>query len=161
MDKEKQIEICEKAIRSSKDKSGALANLLNQEIEELQRVKEKQIEEMAKIMCGEDCEECAKESAIYQNISIEETCLSHEEIIKYANGKKLYYWHISDLKIYDKPRELSEFKKENKCYKKGDLDNIGCWERGCIMQEQGLCDGRFSKITRSPQSWQFIESLGE
>ena len=45
MDK-KQIEITEKAIRSSKDNSGALVGLLNQEIEELQRVKEKQIEEM-------------------------------------------------------------------------------------------------------------------
>ncbi|MBE6555538.1 MAG: hypothetical protein E7663_04820 [Ruminococcaceae bacterium] len=40
-----------------------------------------------------------------------ETCISHDEIIKYANGKRLYYWHISDLKIYDKPRELSEFSK--------------------------------------------------
>lgn len=39
-----------------------------------------------------------------------ETRLSWEEINLYANGKVLYGWHISDLKIYDKPKELEEFK---------------------------------------------------
>ena len=38
-----------------------------------------------------------------------ETCLPYEEILSYGNGKTLYGWHISDLKIYDKPKELSEF----------------------------------------------------
>lgn len=38
------------------------------------------------------------------------TCLSFEELHKYLNGKKSYGWHISDLIIYDKPKELSEFK---------------------------------------------------
>ena len=37
------------------------------------------------------------------------TCLFDAEIIRYAGGKKIYYWHISDLKIYDKPRNLHEF----------------------------------------------------
>ena len=39
----------------------------------------------------------------------EKTCLSYREIEEYGKGKTLYGWHISDLKIYDKPRELSEF----------------------------------------------------
>lgn len=37
------------------------------------------------------------------------TCLTAEQIMQYANGGKLYYWHISNLKIYDKPRAISEF----------------------------------------------------
>lgn len=37
------------------------------------------------------------------------TCLSDAKIIKYAGGKKIYYWHISDLKIYDEPKELGDF----------------------------------------------------
>lgn len=38
-------------------------------------------------------------------------CLSAEEIIEYAAGNSYVYgWHISDLKIYDKPKELSEFR---------------------------------------------------
>jgi len=45
--------------------------------------------------------------AYYNNTK--ETCLSDEEIKRYANGGKLYYWHISNLVIYEEPKELSEF----------------------------------------------------
>lgn len=45
--------------------------------------------------------------AYYNNTK--ETCLTDKEIMQYANNGKLYYWHISDLVIYDKPKELSEF----------------------------------------------------
>lgn len=31
-------------------------------------------------------------------------CLNQRELILYGKGKTLYGWHISDLKIYDKPR---------------------------------------------------------
>ena len=61
-DKEKQIKINREA--------GAMADLLNQEQEELQKASA--IEEMAKIMCGNDCEECAKESAEFYKQTIEE-----------------------------------------------------------------------------------------
>lgn len=36
-------------------------------------------------------------------------CLNQPELIRYDKGKTLYGWHISDLKIYDKPKELREF----------------------------------------------------
>ena len=39
----------------------------------------------------------------------EKTCLSEIEIDDYLNGNNGFGWHISDLKIYDKPKELSEF----------------------------------------------------
>lgn len=40
-----------------------------------------------------------------------QSCLSFEEIKKYIGiGDKTFYaWHISNLVIYDKPKELSEF----------------------------------------------------
>lgn len=42
-----------------------------------------------------------------------DACLSEEEVVRYRENlpyyKPLYAWHISDLKIYDKPKELSEF----------------------------------------------------
>lgn len=37
------------------------------------------------------------------------SCLTAKEIITYSSGKPLYGWPISGLKIYDKPRGLSEF----------------------------------------------------
>lgn len=39
------------------------------------------------------------------------TCLSIGEINDYLNGRNAYLWHISDLKIYDNPKELGEFCK--------------------------------------------------
>ena len=38
------------------------------------------------------------------------TCLFQEDLYRYASGKTLYGWHVSDLVIYDEPRELSEYK---------------------------------------------------
>ena len=48
---------------------------------------------------------------IYANISLDssETCISVSDLKKYSGGRPLYGWHISDLKIYDEPKELSEF----------------------------------------------------
>lgn len=38
-----------------------------------------------------------------------DTCLDREDINIYAKGKTLYGWHISDLKLYAKPKELGNF----------------------------------------------------
>ena len=49
----------------------------------------------------------AGEYAVYHT---EGTCLTPTEIADYIGDKYAYYWHITDLVIYDKPRDLSEFK---------------------------------------------------
>ena len=88
---------------------------------------------------------------------LRESCLTLDELTNYLSLKNGYAWHISDLKIYDKPKELSEFKKENVCYKSGDWETLGCWEGGCVHQELGECDGRCSVVERPPQSWCYVE----
>lgn len=78
-----------------------------------------------------------------------QTCLSAAEIRKYANGANgLYGWHISNLKIYDTPKELSKFSRpfEN-CIGKT------CDEFGCALCENG------GHIKRPPQSWCYVEDL--
>lgn len=45
----------------------------------------------------------------HKKMVTEYACLSEAEVLKYGNGKSCYAWHISDLVIYDKPKELSEF----------------------------------------------------
>lgn len=39
-------------------------------------------------------------------------CLSTNDVISYFGDEdwEAYFWHISDLKIYDEPKELSEFR---------------------------------------------------
>ena len=85
---------------------------------------------------------------------LNKSCLKQEEILDYTNGKDLYAWHIDNLKIYDKPKELSEF---NKSYpiKCGGHEVIDCY--GC--PSLSICNNR--KITRPPQSWCYIEKVEE
>lgn len=84
--------------------------------------------------------------------------LTEKELFEYSNGKSLYGWRISDLKIYDKPKKLGEFYK--KC--KLDPDECGnCDFHGLIRKRYeiiGHCfaDGK-KKITRPPQSWCYVE----
>lgn len=77
------------------------------------------------------------------------TCLSCKEIEEYGKGKTLYGWHISDLKIYDKPKELSDFKVSCKGCK--DRDTYHC---------KFYCHGD-REITCPPQSWCYVEELEE
>ena len=64
-------------------------------------------------------------------------CMDGFDTEKYAKGKTLYGWHISDLRIYDTPKELSEF--------------------------TGLRDTKFGaaphEIKRPPQSWCYVEEV--
>ena len=74
---------------------------------------------------------------------LRESCLTLDELTNYLSLKNGYAWHISDLKIYDKPKELSEF-KHWKNY------NMGTW-----------VFSNLEEVTKPPQSYMFVESLGE
>ena len=80
-------------------------------------------------------------------IDITPTRLSEKEIQNYGGNKPLYFWHIFDLKIYDEPKELNEFKTGCK----------GCKERD-TYHCKFYCYGE-RPITRPPQSWQYVEEL--
>lgn len=90
-----------------------------------------------------------------------EMCLTLEEFNDYGTrGKLLYGWHISDLVIYDEPRELSEF--FHYC---GDNPNCdGCEAHYYSNTECGKEDYCCSPIEgckplkRPPQSWCYVES---
>ena len=81
----------------------------------------------------------------------EKTCLSYREIEEYGKGKTLYGWHISELKIYDKPKQLREFCIPCKtncedCKKPLFYD---CWKE----------KGKIKVVTRPPQSYMFVEEV--
>lgn len=72
------------------------------------------------------------------------TCLTYDEILNYCNGNDLYGWHITDLVIYDKPKELSEFRSYN----------VSTY----IDEEFGL--PMPTHIIKRPfQSWGYVEQL--
>lgn len=85
------------------------------------------------------------------NNDLKEMCLSAQELFDYIGvGKHLYAWHISDLKLYDSPKKLSEFytkKKCNSCKKSGYESTACMYDEDCKVP---------MSITRAPQSWQYV-----
>lgn len=84
----------------------------------------------------DDCDLCKK------------SCLSFDDIRNYVGygDRKFYAWHISDLKIYDKPKELSEFQRA--C----NHENCGKCKRPII--EKLSCT---AGLTHPPLSWCYVE----
>ena len=104
------------------------------------------------------------------------TCLTKEEVLNYLNYQKgtniyacknydFYGWHISDLKIYDKPKELGEFVVEGDCLN-GDCKKCKWFDGGNNYNVEADCllpyDFHFNKtvkpLFRPPQSWCYVES---
>lgn len=72
--------------------------------------------------------------------------MTDDELHGYLGHCQGYGWHISDLRIYDSPRELSEFERPyecNECDAKWATECNACHEEG--------------KIKRPPQSWCYVE----
>lgn len=65
------------------------------------------------------------------------TCLTDRQIIDYlGNGNQGYGWHISNLVIYDKPKELNEFYLKKKCHscKRSGYESSACiYDEDCIV----------------------------
>lgn len=62
-------------------------------------------------------------------------CMSAYDAAAYAMQSPMYGWHISDLRVYDHPRDLWEF-------------------TGLRITKDGF---ELSLITRQPQSWRYVE----
>ena len=88
-----------------------------------------------------------------------DTCLTNTEFYDYGKDKPLYGWHISDLKIYDKPKELSEFRTPCEV-EFGTFECRGChyYFAGTNYAEPYCRDGE-RIITRPPQSFFYVEEL--
>lgn len=78
-------------------------------------------------------------------------CMSAYDAAAYAMQSPMYGWHISNLKIYDTPKELIEFhtwKKCKSCNKSGYESTACIYDENCIIP---------AAITKAPQSWCYVE----
>ena len=93
----------------------------------------------------------------------QKTCVNYKELKRYMGFgiNQFYGWHISDLVIYDKPKELSEFfiycGDNPKC--------DGCEAHYYSNTESGkeeyccsIIDGH-RPLKRPPQSWCYVEGV--
>ncbi len=99
----------------------------------------------------------------FSEMICKESCLSYDEIMAYKKEKLAYGWHISNLKVYDNPRELSEFRRECPNYK--DLPAYGYVN--CNQCRYSYTINRFIKcqiagnipVFCAPQSYMYIKEV--
>lgn len=88
-----------------------------------------------------------KQSNSKINEILKNSCLSAYELLVYLSRDKTdkngYAWYISDLVIYDKPKELSEFSNGSSKFEFSDTKD------GFPLKLSGM--------TRPPQSWCYAE----
>ena len=94
---------------------------------------------------------------------LEAACMSKETAEKYLKGRDGCGWHISDLKIYDKPRDLDEFSRFG-FFGMG-RSNCICGNWRCENYEPSeshmippTCKIDGCSICRPPQSWCYVEN---
>lgn len=98
----------------------------------------------------------------FSEMICKESCLSYDEIMAYKKEKLAYGWHISNLKVYDKPKKLSKFRKP--------LDSVYCsyfkdyCEEGCVGfgSTDYVCNDYWNwgkGLSRPPQSYMFVEEV--
>ena len=101
------------------------------------------------------------------------SCLSGKEILEYLSGSKLltdrysichlqdfYCWHISDLEIYENPKELSKFNLPPERFCEKEL--CGSCPKEQSISEYGdvMFDCEWKRpIMKAPQSWCYVEEL--
>lgn len=98
---------------------------------------------------------------LYFSDLIDDGCVSIEDLIEYANGDVIYGNVFENIRRYDEPKELSEFKR----FCNGVGGDVGC--RGCEyyytesnesigFYEECGCDN-LRPLKRPPQSWLYVE----
>lgn len=85
-----------------------------------------------------------------------ESCLSGKQLNEYAQGKALFGWHISNLVIYDEPKEILSFSYP--CKEDCDTckyNRLNPWANS--IEPVMMCQ---RDVTKAPQSWCYVEEIG-
>lgn len=93
---------------------------------------------IGEFVCNGMLSHCESSNA---DLAEQQGCIRMDKLFDYAQGKELYGWHISDLVIYDKHRELREFKGRKLVWRGN--NHIHAYET----------------LTRPPQSWCYVDEL--
>ena len=99
---------------------------------------------------------------------LKESCLSFSEMYEYIGENVGYGWHISDLKIYNNPKTLDNFRKPCIC---PEMPYCPLCEVGYeyisetdaeFYRVDGECDTEWrclNWIKKPPQSWCYVEEV--
>lgn len=90
-----------------------------------------------------------------------ESCLTLDEIVKYAQGEPVYGWQISQLKLYEEPLKLEDFSRHGFCGMNGTgvCGNADCenYQPSGNYMEPPTCAVNGCTLYEAPQSWCYVE----
>lgn len=90
-----------------------------------------------------------------------ESCLTLDEIVKYAQGEPVYGWQISQLKLYEEPLKLEDFSRHGFCGMNGTgvCGNADCenYQPSGNYMEPPTCAVNGCTLYKAPQSWCYVE----
>ena len=103
------------------------------------------------------CDEIINAIDIGGNDFYAKSCMSLEEWLKYTDNHKgeMWCWHISDLVIYDEPKEILSFSYP--CKEDCDTckyNKLNPWANP--IEPVMMCQ---RTVTKAPQSWCYVEEL--
>lgn len=99
----------------------------------------------------------------YYKIPLEATQIDAYVLMDYADDKTVYGWHISNLKIYDKPKSLNEFEKPCKKGIRFEIESESffnnCVHCPCLVESDNslISVECFNSLTQPPRSWCYIK----
>ena len=96
----------------------------------------------------------ADEEQSVTNEIARQSCLYYDDMVSYFGNKDGFGWHISDLKIYDKPKKLNEFGQ--KC---DNANEIRCRDCRLLEEWDNCCSVMCKPLTRAPSNWCYVEEL--
>ena len=84
------------------------------------------------------------------------SCVSYYQLHRYASSGKtrddLFFWNISDFKLYKKPVRLKDHLVIQPCTHRGDCCTCRKWDA-----KRSICRSEVFGIERPPQSWCYVE----
>lgn len=120
---------------------------------------------IGEFVCDTILRNCEKANA---DIAEAQSCVKREKILEYSGGHEVFGWHVTNLKIYDKPKKLSEFMKPCICPEMPYCPTcpVGYEYISETEAEFYRVDGECSTewicknhLKRPPQSWCYVEVL--
>lgn len=78
--------------------------------------------------------------------------MTDDELHGYLGHCQGYGWHISDLRIYDQPQKLTEFRRP--C-----PNDLYCEACAMYSNNNGICNNGALPLRRPPQSWCYVENM--
>ena len=101
-----------------------------------------------------DVDDCVNQYIHHYPAILGNDCLSFRQLKAYLGKKGGYDWHITEPKLFDTPKKLSDFRTPFDCEAGR---NMGCWLDYCKNHNFDCVRRVNNPLTRPPQSWCYVE----